>query len=101
MIKGEQDPNLVRKIRACACDMLDVAEMLKTSGSKDIPPLYETEQAIRRAAVQLFGFFPLPAEDEFKLPSFQLRAPHSSPAEKRISAESLTGIAEYTRGPPL
>jgi len=93
MIKGEeQDPELVKRIRKCACDMLDVADILKASGSEHIEPLYETEQTIRRAAVQLFGFFPAPQPD-FKAPSFQLQLPRSSPAETRISNASLTAIA--------
>lgn len=98
MIKGEQDPELVTKIRACACEMLDVAEILQASGSESIEGLHMTEQSLRRTAVQLFGYFP--AVEQPKAPSFQLRAPHSSRAETRTSTAHSTANSACKMGPP-
>lgn len=96
---SEQDQALVRRIRKCACEMLDVCEILSQSGSKNIPSLYDTEQAMRRAAVQLFGYFPEP-EVILKASNFRLQLPRSSPKTHTLT-ESSAEIGGYTTGPPL
>lgn len=84
----DQDPILVAKIRKCAADMIDVADLLQHSGCRSIPSLEQVEQSIRLDAVQLYGYFP--AVYTVKAPTFQLQALPDLP-QKHISNVNLTG----------
>ena len=91
----DQPPELVRQIRDCAVAMLDVANMLKDSGSDRIPILAQTEEALRLNAVRLFGYFPEPECVPITEQNFQLR-PHRDRLETRTSVESLADSLECT-----
>ena len=97
MIKiEEQDPVLVDKIRKCAADMLEVADILKASGGRDTGGLGQVEGQMRRAAVQLYGYFP--RTYEFKAPEFRLQLPrecpqtHTSNVHLADSAADIPGL---------
>lgn len=93
----DQDADLLTKIRKCAAEMLDVANMLSASGGESIGTLGETIWTMKTAAVQLYGYFPAPVIAP-TVPSFQLQLPSSNP-QKHTLSESSIDLLERMQGP--